>query len=105
MLIENYLCPCNKHCAINTPGQSEGLSSNLKFRGACLATSIPEPDKAITGAACKLELSGRIEQNLLDGMCVTSELNLALWNRSFRIPDADRSIGGSSRYQRTGSIP
>jgi hypothetical protein len=38
-------------------------------------------------------------------MCMTSELNLALWGRYFRIPDADRAIGRASRYQGTRGIP
>lgn len=38
-------------------------------------------------------------------MSMTSELTLALWSRSFWIPDADGTVGGASRYQCTSSIP
>lgn len=100
-----YLCASNEHAAIHAPRECEYLSSNVELRSACFASSVPESNSAIAGTACKLKLSDWVEQDLLDGMCMTSELNLAFWGCYFRIPDADRAIGGASCYQSTGGIP
>lgn len=38
-------------------------------------------------------------------MRMTFELDLALWDRPLRIPDANCTVGGTRRYQRACGIP
>lgn len=99
------LCTCNEDCPIHAPGEGKDFSSHIKLSSACLASDVPESNSAVACAACKLKFPSWTECNLLNGMSVTFKLNLALRDCSVWIPDANRAIGGPSRYQRTSSIP
>ena len=57
---------------INTPRESKDITKILQLRSAYLTAGIPKPNGAITGAACKLEIFHRIEQNLLNRMSMAS---------------------------------
>jgi hypothetical protein len=91
--IATDLRPCYKHFTINTPGESEDFASNLKLGSTCFASNVPKADSTVAGAACKLKFASRIEKDLLKGVCMPSELNLALWSRYLRVPYTDRAVG------------
>ena len=105
MISATHLSSNQYSTAVRRPANRKSFTTELHRLHTSLAPHIPKLAGPVTRDRSEFGFFDGIPRNALNGSRVAAKLGTVLDLRFLRIPDPERAVCGSRRYQVAGRIP